>query len=218
MTVRVVVADDHPMVRYGLRAVLDAAEETEVVGEAATGRELLSLAATERPDVVVTDVAMPDLDGVSATRQLRAMRPEVAVLVLTMHEDDETLLRAVRAGASGYLVKGAGGPEVLRAVLAVAAGEAVYGSGVARRVAALLSGPDGPAAEPFPQLTPRERDVLALIGAGARNSEIAARLGMADKTVRNHVSAVLVKLGLPDRTSAALAARDAGLRPGATGP
>lgn len=210
--IRVVLADDHPMFRYGLRAVLDDAPEIDVVGEAASGRELLDVAVATQPDVVLTDLTMPDLDGVAATRHLLARQPAIAVLVLTMHDDDESVFAALRAGALGYLLKGADGPEVVRAVLTVAQGDAVYGAAVARRIVAFYSGAHQRyAAQAFPDLTPRERDVLDLLAAGARNHEIARRLELSEKTVRNHVSALLLKLQVPDRSAAAARARDAGL-------
>jgi DNA-binding NarL/FixJ family response regulator len=210
--VRVVLADDHPMFRYGLRAVLDDAPEVDVVGEASSGRELLDVVAETAPDVVLTDLGMPDMDGVTATRELVARHPGTAVLVLTMHSDDESLFASMRAGAMGYLLKGADGPELVRAVLAVAAGDAVYGAPVARRIVEFYSGAHKDyAAQAFPDLTPRERDVLDLVASGARNHEIARRLGLSEKTVRNHVSALLLKLQVPDRTAAAARARDAGL-------
>lgn len=215
MTVRVVLADDHPMYRYGLRAVLEQSESVEVVASAGGGAELLRAVSDHRPDVVITDLSMPDLDGVEATRLLLEAQPDLAVLVLTMHEDDEHVLAALRAGARGYLVKGAGGEEIVRAVLAVASGDAVYGEPVARRIVAFYAGERGesPTARAFPMLTPRERDVLDELAAGARNHAIARTLGMSDKTVRNHVSQVLLKLQVPDRTAAALRAREAGLSP-----
>jgi DNA-binding NarL/FixJ family response regulator len=164
------------------------------------------------PDVVLTDLAMPDLDGAAATRELLAGQPGLAVIVLTMHDDDESVFAALRAGALGYLLKGVDGAEVVRAVLAAAGGDAVYGASVARRIVGFYSGaPDRYAAHAFPELTARERDVLELLAVGARNHEIARRLGLSDKTVRNHVSALLLKLGVPDRTAAAVKARDAGL-------
>jgi DNA-binding NarL/FixJ family response regulator len=210
--VRVVFADDHPMFRYGLRTILDDAPEVAVAGEATSGRELLQVVDATQPDVVLTDLAMPDLDGATATRELLARHPTMAVLVLTMHDDDESVFAAMRAGASGYLLKGADGPELVRAVLAVAHGDAVFGSAVARRIVAFYSGAHQRyAAQAFPDLTPRERDVLDLLAAGARNHEIARRLGLSEKTVRNHVSALLLKLQVPDRTAAAARARDAGL-------
>jgi DNA-binding NarL/FixJ family response regulator len=208
--VRVVIADDHPMVRYGVVAALADSPEVDIVGEAADGHELLAAVAQHRPDVVVTDLSMKGMDGATAIARLRETHPGVAALVLTMHADDAMLLTAMRAGARGYLVKGADRTELVRAIVAVAAGEAVYGAEVASKIVAHFA---GGAAAPgaFPDLTPRERDILELIAKGRRNSEIAATLGLSDKTVRNHVSSVLLKLQVPDRTSAALRAREAGL-------
>jgi DNA-binding NarL/FixJ family response regulator len=210
--VRVVLADDHPMFRYGLRAVLDGAEEVTVVGEAADGEQLLTLVEQARPDVVLTDLAMPGLDGVTATRRLLQRHPELGVLVLTMHEDDEMLFSALRAGARGYLLKGADKAEILRALQAVAAGEAVYGAAVARRIVAFFTGAQQHyTARVFPGLTTREREVLELVAAGYGNHEIARRLVLSEKTVRNHVAAILLKLEVADRATAVAKARDAGL-------
>jgi DNA-binding NarL/FixJ family response regulator len=210
--VRVVIADDHPMFRYGLRAVLDAAEEVTVVGEAADGQQLLTLVDQTRPDVVLTDLAMPGLDGATATRQLLDRHPQLGVLALTMHDDDQALFGALRAGARGYLLKGADKAEILRAVQAVAAGEAVYGAAVARRIVEFFTGTQQQyAAQAFPQLTTREREVLELVAAGCGNHEIARRLVLSEKTVRNHVAAILLKLEVTDRAAAVARARDAGL-------
>jgi DNA-binding NarL/FixJ family response regulator len=214
MSVRVVVADDHPMYRYGLAAVLAQHEDIDVVASVGDGDALLRSVDEHEPDVVVTDLSMPSLDGVAATSRLVAVRPQLAILVLTMHEDDEHIVAALRAGARGYLVKGADGAEIVRAVQSVAAGEAVYGGPVARRIVAHFAGEQAgssPSIRAFPELTPREREVVELLAAGCRNHEIARRLGMSDKTVRNHVSQVLLKLQVPDRTAAALKAREAGL-------
>jgi DNA-binding NarL/FixJ family response regulator len=216
--VRVVLADDHPMVRYGITAVLADAPEVEVVGEASDGVELLAAVEVHHPDVVVTDLDMPGMTGAEATQQLRQKHPDLAVLVLTLHEDDESLFAALRAGARGYLLKGADRAELVRAILSVAAGEAVYGAAVASRIVQFFTGAKQEyAAQVFPELTDRERDVLNLIAGGKRNSEIAAALGLSDKTVRNHVSNVLLKLQVPDRTAAALRARESGLGDPAAG-
>jgi DNA-binding NarL/FixJ family response regulator len=212
MTLRVVVADDHPMYRYGLAAVLAQHDGIEMVASVGDGDALLRSVDEHEPDVVITDLTMPNLDGVAATSRLVATHPRLAILVLTMHEDDEHVFLALRAGASGYLVKGADGAEIVRAVQAVAAGGAVYGGPVARRIVAFFAGEqaESPSVRAFPDLTPREREVLELLAAGCRNHEIARRLGMSEKTVRNHVSQVLLKLQVPDRTAAALKAREAG--------
>ena len=213
MTLRVVVADDHPMYRYGLTAVLDQAEDVEVVATVAGGVALIAAVTEHAPDVVVTDLAMPDVDGVTAIRRLLETQPDLPILALTMHEDDTHVFAALRAGARGYLVKGADADEILRAVHGVASGDAVYGGTVARRIVAFYSGHESSSSteRAFPELTPREREVLDLLAVGCRNHEIARRLGLSEKTVRNHVSQVLTKLQVPDRTAAAIKAREAGL-------
>ena len=210
--VRVVIADDHPMFRYGLGAVLAAAAEVEVVGDAADGRELVALVEHTHPDVVLTDLAMPGLDGATAARQIIAAFPGTGVMVLTMHEDDEALVGALRAGARGYLLKGADREEIVRAVLAVAAGDAVYSAGVARRIVAFFtSAHQTYTAQVFPDLTAREREILDLVATGLGNHEIARRLVLSEKTVRNNVAAILTKLQVPDRAAAVAKARDTGL-------
>src|SRR4051794_3915336 len=200
------------MFRYGLTTALAATDELDIVGEAADGNELLAVVEHTTPDVVLTDLAMPGLDGAAATRAILARYPTMAVVVLTMHEDDEALFTALRAGARGYLLKGADRTEIIRAVLAVAAGEAVYGAAVARRIVAFFTGAHRQyAAQVFPELTDREREVLALIAVGLGNHEIARRLVVADKTVRNHVSTIIYKLQVRDRAAAVAKARDAGI-------
>ena len=213
MTVRVVLADDHPMYRYGLTAVLEQADGIDVVASVGDGAALVDAVRDLSPDVVLTDLSMPGLDGVVAIAQLLGLQPELPILVLTMHEDDAHVFAALRAGARGYLVKGADGAEIVRAVYSVASGEAVYGGAVARRIVAFYSGRqvESPVARAFPDLTPREREVLELLAAGCRNHEIARRLGMSEKTVRNHVSQVLTKLQVPDRTAAAFKAHESGI-------
>jgi len=208
--IRVVLADDHPVVRAGLEALLSSLPGIEVVGVAATGREAIREVVTTRPDVAVLDLQMPDLDGFAATRELARSAPDVAVLVLTMFEDDDSVFAAMRAGARGYLVKGAEQEEIARAIRAVAAGEAIFGPGVARRVLTFFSAPP-PAADPFPELTTRERQILDLIAAGLSNPAIADRLNLASKTVANNVSTIFTKLGTTDRPTAIIQARNAGL-------
>jgi DNA-binding NarL/FixJ family response regulator len=213
--IRVVVADDHPVFRYGLLAVLDSADDIEAVGEAEDGTRLLEVVDRERPDVVVTDLHMPGLDGVAATREVLARAPGTGVLVLTLHDDDTSVLAALRAGALGYLVKGADRAEIVRAVECVAAGEAVYGPTVAQRIVGFYTGAQERYREQvFPQLTAREREVLDLVATGCGNHSIAARLHLSEKTVRNNVSALLVKVGAADRAGLVAAARDAGLGTG----
>ena len=208
--IRLLIADDHPMVRDGLRALFDELPDIEVVGEAANGREAVEGAVVHRPDVMIMDLAMPDVDGFAATSEIKRVAPEVAVLVLTMSEDDETVAKAMRAGAQGYLLKGATKEEILRAVTSVAGGEAIFGSSVARRVLARLTAPP-PERDPFPQLTPREHDVLHLLASGLSNPAIAARLELSLKTINNLTSSVFAKLHVAGRTEAALLARDHGL-------
>jgi DNA-binding NarL/FixJ family response regulator len=210
--IRVVIADDHPVYRDGLAALLGSVDGLEVVGTASTGAEVVEVARGASPDVVVMDVRMPDLDGVEATRRVTGEQPHVGVLVLTMSEDDETLLAALRAGARGYLLKGANQREIVRAVTAVAEGQAIFGPAIAARVAELFAAPSQPAAQgPFPQLTAREREILDLLAAGRSNQQIAAALFLSPKTVRNAVSNVFAKLHVADRAEAIVRAREAGL-------
>jgi DNA-binding NarL/FixJ family response regulator len=208
--VRVVLADDHPVVRDGLRSLLGSLPGVELVGEAATGREAVREAVLHRPDVVVMDLHMPDLDGIAATREIVRAVPAAAVLVLTMYDDDDSVFAAMRAGARGYLLKGAGQAEIMGAIRAVAAGQAIFGPGVAARVLGYFAAPPRPDV-PFPELTAREREVLDLIAAGQTNAAVAARLGLAAKTVANHVSTIFTKLQVAGRAEAIAVARRGGL-------
>ncbi|TCO56554.1 DNA-binding NarL/FixJ family response regulator [Actinocrispum wychmicini] len=208
---RVMVVDDHPLFRFGLCTVLAEVPQTEVVGEAATGLDAVSAARALRPDVVVMDLHLPDVSGIEATRQIVTELPEVGVLVLTMFDDSESVFAAMRAGARGYLLKGAGQDQIVRAVHGVGRGEAIFGPDIATRVLGYFNSPP-PTSDPvFPELTSREREVLALIAEGQSNSIIARDLSLSPKTVRNHVSSIFTKLHVADRAQAIVRARNAGL-------
>ena len=209
---RVVVADDHALFRYGLKAMLANAEGFEVVGEAATGEEVVEKVAQTRPDIVLMDIQMPGISGIEATRRILERNPNIGVVVVTMFEDDDSVFAAMRAGARGYVLKGADAEEVLKVVAAVAEGEAHFGPEIARRLMGFFSAPK-PAApsEAFPELTAREAEVLDLIAQGWNNAEIARRLFLSQKTVRNRVSSVFLKLQVADRAQAIVRAREAGM-------
>ena len=208
--IAVLIADDHPVVRGGLRALIGTLPGFVVVGEATTGLEAVAAAAALRPDVVIMDIRMPELDGTEATRRIAATVPGVAVLVLTMYDDDDTVFAAMQAGARGYLLKGAAQDDIDRALRAVVAGEAIFGPGIASRVLGYFSA-TRPADVPFPTLTAREREILDHVAAGERNSVIARRLSLAPKTVSNHLSSIFAKLAVADRAEAIVRARDSGL-------
>jgi DNA-binding NarL/FixJ family response regulator len=208
--IRVVVADDHPLFRDGLRTLTSLEDGLELVGEAENGADAVELARTLRPDVVVMDLHMPDLNGIEATGRIVEALPDVGVLVLTMFEDDDSVFAAMRAGARGYLLKGAGHDEVVRAIEAVARGEAIFGPSIAARVIEFFSRPAQPP-RPFPELTEREREILELIAQGRSNGDIAAHFVLSPKTVRNNVSSIFTKLRVADRAQAIVRAREAGL-------
>ena len=213
---KVVVADDHPVFREGLVTVLGDLEDVDVVAQVASGEEAVEAAERLQPDVVVMDLRMPGEGGVAATARLVAALPQVAVLVLTMSEDDDSVFAALRAGARGYLLKESPTEDIGRALQAVARGEAVFGPRVADRVLTffMATRTSSSSAVPFPQLTDREREVLDLVARGLGNAQIAARLFLSDKTVRNNVSACLTKLQVASRAEAVAVARDAGLGAG----
>jgi DNA-binding NarL/FixJ family response regulator len=214
MTIRVLVADDHPMYRGGVRAALSDVEDVEIVGEAVDGDQAIAESLTLQPDVVLMDLHMPGTNGIEATRRLVVESPTVSVLVLTMFDDDESVFAAIRAVARGYLVKGAAQEQIVRAIRAVAGGDVVFGSGVAERVMTFFAASGrigGRAGRRFPELTEREVEVLELIARGLNNAEIARRLVVSDKTVRNHVSSVFSKLHVADRAQAIVRARESGL-------
>jgi DNA-binding NarL/FixJ family response regulator len=210
---RVVVADDHPIFREGLANAIGSLDEIEVVGQAGTGSEAVAAARELAPDVIVMDLHMPEMNGIEATRQVTELAPRTAVLVLTMLEDDESVFAAMRAGARGYLVKGAERRDIARALEAVGRGEVIFGPAVAARALAAFSGA-GPRTGPFPELTEREHEILDLVARGLTNQAIASRLVLSEKTIRNHVSNVFMKLQVQDRATAIVRAREAGLGDG----
>ena len=211
-TIRVLIADDHALVREGLRAVLGSEPDIEVVGEAATGEEVVERAIEIRPDVILMDIQMPGLNGIEATRRILEVDPHVGVVVLTMFEDDDSVFSAMRAGARGYVLKGSPPSESIKVLRAVAGGEAHFGPEIAKRLMNFFSAPK-PAApsEVFPELTAREAELLNLMARGLNNAEIAKRLYVSQKTVRNHVSHIFLKLQVADRAQAIVKAREAGL-------
>ena len=216
-TIRVLVADDHVVVREGLRAVLGSEPDMEVVGEAATGKEVVERAAELRPDVILMDIQMPGINGIEATRRILDVNPKIGVVVLTMFEDDNSVFSAMRAGARGYVLKGAHPSEILKVLRAVAGGEAYFGPEIARRLMSFFSAPK-PASpeEAFPELTAREREILDFIAQGHTNAKIAQRLYLSPKTVGNHISHIFTKLQVADRAQAIIRAREAGLGRGDT--
>lgn len=209
---RVLLVDDHPLFLDGVRAALTGATDLEVVGEAHDGLSAIAVAAQLGPDVVLMDLNLPDLSGVEATSRILATAPEVRVLMMTMSADDDAVVAAMRAGARGYVVKGTGREDLLHAIRTVAAGGAVFSPTVADRLGRFFNGlATGGSREAFPQLTEREREVLDLVARGLENRRIARELFLSDKTVRNHVSNILAKLGVANRSEAIARARAAGL-------
>ncbi|HRQ40470.1 MAG TPA: response regulator transcription factor [Chloroflexota bacterium] len=217
--IRILVVDDHKLFREGLAALLNAATETAVVGEAATGAEAIAQAAAVTPEVILMDIHMPDMNGIEATRRILANQPEIRIIMLTMLEDDDSLFAAMSAGARGYILKGADKAEVLQTVTAVAEGQALFGPAIAQRLLHFFQTDkpltsqtsQSPPTEMFPDLTDREREVLTLIAQGKNNSDIAETLVISPKTVRNHITSIFSKLQVADRAEAIVKARDAGL-------
>jgi DNA-binding NarL/FixJ family response regulator len=215
--IRILIVDDHPVFRFGLRALLNAMPDTEVVGEVTTGEAAIALASSAQPDVILMDINMPGVNGIEATRRIRETNPDIRILIVTMLEDD-SVFAAMRAGARGYMVKGAEPAEVLRAIRAIAGGEAIFSPGIAERLIHYFGSP--PAASDsmrssetpvFPGLTEREHEVLGLIAQGLTNNAIAERLVLSPKTVRNYITEIFSKLQVADRAQAIIRARNAGL-------
>lgn len=209
---RVLIADDHTLFRDGLRALLASTPDAELVGEAATGEEAITLAAAHQPDLIIMDLQMPGINGIEATRRIVHSSPHMNVLVVTMFDDDHSVFAAMQAGARGYILKGAKHAEMLRAIRAVGSGEAIFSPAIAVRLMDYFASirPTAPL-HVFPELTEREREILQLIAQGYKNPEIAAQLVLSPKTVRNHITNILSKLQVADRAQAILRAREAGL-------
>ncbi len=208
--IRILVVDDHALFRSGLKALFGSVADLEVVGEAATGEEAIELAAELSPDVVLMDLQMPGMGGIEAARRVSSLN--VGVVMVTMFEDDASVFAAMRGGARGYVLKGADQAEILKVVRAAADGEAHFGLAIAERLKDFFSAPRPPGpVEAFPELTAREAEVLDLIARGTSNPDIARRLHLSPKTVRNHISNIFLKLHVADRAHAIVRAREAGM-------
>ena len=208
--IRVLIADDHAIFRDGMTALLEAAAGIDVVGEAGTGEEAIAKASKATPDVILMDIMMPDLNGVAATKRILRRNPKIGVIMLTMLEDDETVFAAMCAGARGYILKGSGKAEVLHTIEVVAGGSAVFGPAIAGRLVHFFQEGGLEEEQPFPELTPREREVLELIANGVSNQDIADQLHISPRTVGNHISNIFSKLQVSDRAQAIVKARQAG--------
>jgi DNA-binding NarL/FixJ family response regulator len=210
--IRVLIVDDHPLFRDGMHGLLDSISETEVVGEASSGEEAITRAESLQPDVILMDIKMPGINGLQAMREILNTSPHIRILIVSMLEDDDSVFAAMRAGARGYVPKGANQAEMLRAIQAVANGEAIFGPGIAQRLIGFFSA-SRPSVAPkiFPELTEREAEILEWIAKGNTNEEIAGQLVLSLKTIRNHVSNIFSKLQVADRAQAIIRARNAGL-------
>lgn len=210
--IRILIAEDSIPFREGLVSLLRSIDDFEMVGEAGTGEETLRLANQLQPDVILMDIQMPGMNGIEATRRIIYASPHISILMLTMYEDDESVFAALRAGARGYLLKGALKPEIARAVRGVASGEAIFGPSIARRLMQYFAAArSADLSQAFPELTEREFEILNLMTRHLTNIEIAEQLSLAHKTVRNHVSNIFAKLQVADRAQAIIRGREAGL-------
>jgi DNA-binding NarL/FixJ family response regulator len=211
-TIRIIIADDHTLLRDGLKALFASVPDIEVIGEAETGAGVITIADQLQPDVILMDIQMPGINGIQATRQIVEKHPDIGVIVVTMYKDDDSVFAAMRAGARGYILKGADQEEMLRAIRSVARGEAMFGPEIATRLVNFFSSPPSDLSpQAFPELTNREHEVLELIAQGLNNQAIASRLSISEKTVRNHISNIFNKLQVVDRAQAIVKAREAGL-------
>ena len=209
--INILIVDDHTLFRAGMRAILGAVPDCEIAGEAVNGEDAVIQAAGLQPDVILMDIHMPVMNGIDATRRILRAQPHTGVIMLTMLEDDASVFAAMRAGARGYILKGADKAEVLKTIRAVAAGEALFGPDIARRITHFFAAGPARATQPFPELTEREGEVLALMAQGRNNAEIATRLVISPKTLSNHISNIFGKLQVADRAQAIVKAKDAGL-------
>jgi DNA-binding NarL/FixJ family response regulator len=210
--IHILIADDHPLFRDGLRALVQSFPELEWVGEAKDGIEVVKKATDLQPDVILMDIHMPGLNGIEATRSILSHSPHIGILMITMYDDDDFVFAAMRAGARGYLLKGADQEEIMRAIIAVGSGQAIFSPAIARRMMAYFSSVKAAVpADLFPELTERELEILNLIAHGCNNLEIAEKLFLSHKTVRNHVSNIFSKLQVVDRAHAIIRAREAGM-------
>jgi DNA-binding NarL/FixJ family response regulator len=209
--IRILIADDHPVFRFGLRALLEAQPDMVVLGEAESGAAAVQMARSLQPDLLLMDINMPGMNGIEATRQITAVDPHPAILIITMLDDD-TVFTAMQAGARGYLLKGAEGNETLRAIRAVANGEVIFSPGVAEQMMYFFrQGEKKRDPDPFPELTPREREILELLAQGLTNNAIAEKLVLSPKTIRNQTSTIFSKLQVASRNEAIVKARESGL-------